>query len=200
MAPVPEAEPERAEPERPEETRPAKAPVRPRGLFKRDMERQEQLLSFAGAVLAVILGLVGGLTAKSQPHTAHATTTVAPGLIIGLSSGLGLLMWLTARHGSRVATALVAMALFLTAFGGTILGIPYVGLGGWLLIRNSRTMREERMAAQKERGATGARGGTTRQPRPSRRARKEAAEAETRRIDPNKRYTPPAPRRRRPGR
>ena len=187
------------------------APARPsavRGLFKRDMERQEQLLSFAAAGLAVVLGVVGAVSAHPTTKTVgkHTTTTPAasPALIIGLSCGLAVVLWLVARHGSRVATALVSMALFLTAFAGTILGIPYVVLGGWLLIRNSRTMREERMAAQKQGGGSAGAGGSrsgagsrpAREPRPSRRARREAAEAEARRIEANKRYTPPTPRRR----
>lgn len=174
-----------------------------RGLFRRDMERQEQLISFAAAALAVALGVVGALTYKAPAHTAHAARTVSPGLLLGLACGFGVALWLAARHGSRVLTALVAMALFLTAFSGTILGFPFVGLGGWLLIKNSRAMREQRQAARGQGAGPGRSGGSTRtprEPRPSRRDRREAAEAEARRIEANKRYTPPASRRRRPGR
>jgi hypothetical protein len=100
------------------------------------------------------------------------------------------------------------MALFLTAFSGTVLGFPYVGLGGWLLIRNSRAMREQRQAARAQGGGSGSAARTTgrgstrapRETRQSRRARREAEAEAARRIEANKRYTPPAPRRRRPGR
>ena len=177
-----------------------------RGLFRRDMERQEQLLSFAAAGLAVLLGIVAAVTYKPPAHTAHAAKTVSPDLLLGLACGFGVALWLAARHGSRVLTALVAMALFLTAFSGTVLGFPFVGLGGWLLIKNSRAMREQRQAARGAGTAGGRSGGSNRtasqarEPRQSRRARKEAEAAEARRIEANKRYTPPAPRRRRPGR
>jgi len=181
------------------------------------MERQEQLLSFAAAGLAVVLGIVGALTYKAPAAGSHAAKTVSPGLLVGLACGFGLALWLAARHGSRVLTALVSMALFLTAFSGTVLGFPFVGLGGWLLIKNSRSVREQRQAAKGQaaasgrgggRGRTGGSGGSSgggsarpqRETRAERRTR-QAAEAEAaRRIEANKRYTPPAPRRRRPGR
>ena len=183
-----------------------------RGLFRRDMERQEQLLSFAAALLAIVLGVVGAVTYKAPVHTAHnahAVKTVSPGLLLGLACGFGVALWLAARHGSRVLTALVAMALFLTAFSGTVLGFPFVGLGGWLLFRNYKAtqdqraaLREQRAAARAQRGGGGGGASTraSREPRPTRRARKEAEAAEAKRIEANKRYTPPAPRRRRPGR
>ncbi|HET6812024.1 MAG TPA: hypothetical protein VFH50_13550 [Acidimicrobiales bacterium] len=188
-----------------------------RGLFRRDMERQEQLLSFAAAALAVVLGVVGALTYKAPAHNAHAAKTVSPDLLLGLACGFGVALWLAARHGSRVLTALVAMALFLTAFSGTILGFPFVGLGGWLLIKNSRAMREQRQAARDAgagsgrsaasgrstgAGAAGGRGSSrpARETRQARRARKDAEAEAARRIEANKRYTPPAPRRRRPAR
>ena len=181
-----------------------------RGLFRRDMERQEQLLSFAAAALAVVLGVVGALTYKAPAHNAHAAKTVSPDLLLGLSCGFAVALWLAARHGSRVLTALVAMALFLTAFSGTILGFPYVGLGGWLLIKNSRAMREQRQAARAQGAGPGQSSGgggggraSSRPPRETRQARRARRDAEAeaaRRIEANKRYTPPAPRRRRPGR
>lgn len=210
---APDAVPTAARPAAPASPRPAAAGAR--GLFKRDMERQEQLMSFAAAGLAVVLGIVGALSTHTPTHGSKAAHTASPGVILALACGLGVVLWLTARHGSRVATALVAMALFITAFGGSVLGIPYVVLGGWLLIRNSRSMRDQRQAAQRAggsgagRGARPARGGAAagggnarapRETRQARRVRREAEAAEARRIEANKRYTPPAPRRRRPGR
>jgi uncharacterized membrane protein YgcG len=194
-----------------------------RGLFRRDMERQEQLMSFAAAALAVVLGVVGALTYKAPAHNAahnaaHAAKTVSPDLLLGLACGFGVALWLAARHGSRVLTALVAMALFLTAFSGTILGFPFVGLGGWLLIKNSRAVREQRQAARGQGSGSGRSGGSSRsstgagaaggrastrpprETRQARRARKDAEAEAARRIEANKRYTPPAPRRRRPSR
>jgi uncharacterized membrane protein YgcG len=209
-----------------EPTNPETAPAAPtpapggagaRGLFRRDMERQEQLLSFAAAGLAVVLGVVGALTYKAPAAGSHAARTVSPGLLVGLACGFGLGLWLAARHGSRVLTALVSMALFLTAFSGTVLGFPYVGLGGWLLVKNSRSMREQRQAAKGQAAASGRAGGSggtrgssgssgggsgraQRETRAERRARQTAEAEAARRIEANKRYTPPAPRRRRPGR
>lgn len=212
------------EPTQPETpARAAAGPAGPgaRGLFRRDMERQEQLLSFAAAGLAVVLGVVGALTYKAPTHTAHAAhaaKTLSPNLLLGLSCGFGVALWLAARHGSRVLTALVAMALFLTAFSGSVLGFPYVGLGGWLLIKNSRALREQRQAARGQGAGSGRSGGSgrssgggagaggqgssrpPRETRQQRRTRRDAEAEAARRIEANKRYTPPAPRRRRPGR
>lgn len=162
-----------------------------RGMFKRDMQRNEQLVAFAGSGLALLLGVVSAISIHAEKT--HPKGQASPGVVLAATAGMAVLLWLAARHGSRVITSVVAMAGALFALQG-ILGFPYIALAGWLLIRNSRTMREQRAARM---GATGgARAGAARPAREPRRRRAEPEAPTAVKRDANKRYTPPQDRRR----
>lgn len=156
------------------------------GMFSRDMERNEKLLALTGALVAVVTGFVLLGAVLAEHH--HTKGQLPAAAYLGISGGFGVLLFLAARHGSRVASSVVAMLGGMVAMPG-LLRYPYLALAVWLLLRNSRAMREQR-------------GPTARQPaRKPERARRgtqaPAAETASRRPDPSKRYTPPGSRRRR---
>jgi hypothetical protein len=162
-----------------------------RGMFKRDMQRNEQLVALAGSGLALVLGIVSAISIHMEKT--HPKGQAAPGVVLAATAGMAVALWLAARHGSRVITSVVAMAGALFALQG-ILGFPYIALAGWLLIRNSRTMREQRAARLGTAG--GARSAPARPSRESRRSRAEPEPPAAVRREANKRYTPPQARRR----
>ena len=175
-----------------------------RGMFRRDMERNEQLVGFVGSVAAIALGLAIALgprhpTYKGVQHVPWAQVAqplLSKGVVVGVTAGFSVALWLASRHGSRVLTAVVSMAGALFALSG-IFGFPFIAYAGWLLIRNSRTMREERAAR------TGSAGGGRASPAratgrdvPARRRVRDAASTAapaSSRPDASKRYTPPRP-------
>ena len=162
-------------------------------LFRRDMDRNEQLTTLAAALLALLGGIGLFVSVLVEHHHPKGQEPAWAYLVRFVVFGVALV--LAVRRRSRVITSIVAMAGSLFVLGGTILGLPYIGLAGWLLIRNSRAVREERLAS----GAT--RPTRERQPRPARvgragRRRAEPAPPPVRRsTSSNKRYTPPGGRR-----
>lgn len=177
-----------------------------RGMLRRDMERNEQLVGFVAAALAIGLGVAVALAPRNPtyhgvaqvPWARVAQPMVARGVILAATAVFAVVLWVASRHGSRVITAVVAMAGALFALSG-VFGIPYIAYAGWLLIRNSRTMREQR-AARMATGTSGSRAVSSRAaPRESasrRRRREEQHTPAPVRPDANKRYTPPRAQRR----
>ena len=160
-------------------------------LFRRDMGRNEQLLSLAGALLAVVGGI--GLFVSVLVEHHHPKGQAPAWAYLARFALLAVALVLATRRRSRVITSIVALAGSLFVLGGTVIGLPYIALAGWLLIRNSRAMREERLAS----------GGTRptrapRQPRQARSRKRDQPEPQVvrRTTTPNKRYTPPGGRRR----
>lgn len=174
-----------------------------KGMLRRDMVPNEQLAVYGGALIALVIGLSVSIPIFLEHH--HAKNQASPGLYLGLTVIIFLAMAAAARYGRRTVAAVVSL---LAAFGmGTVLGFIYIALGAWLMFRNSRAQREQRLAA---RGATrpgressprerttgrGASAAPSREARGGRSARR--VRATPPRRAPNKRYTPPADRGRR---
>ena len=132
-------------------TDPADRPARG-GLLarlRRDMTRNEQLVVYLGAVLALGVNLFVAASPNTVTHgskTAHVSTPVV--VIIGIAGFVVLAA--VARYGRRTVAAIAALLVsFVTA---QPLGYAYIALGAWLFYKGTRAQRE-RMAAQ--RGTTG---------------------------------------------
>lgn len=161
------------------------------GMLGRDMERNEQILTLVGALAALLTG-IGLMVAVLAEHH-HPKGQLPAAAYLGISGGFAILLFLAARRGSRVVSSVVAMLGAMVAMPG-VLRFPYLALAVWLLLRNSRAVREQRTAQQ---GASGRPAGRQRAAggrRAGRRAQEEPATG--RRPDQSKRYTPPAARRR----
>ena len=158
--------------------------------LRRDMTRNEQLVVYLGAVLALGVGLFLAASPNTITHgskAAHVSTPVV--ILIGVASFV--LLSAVARYGRRTVAAIVALLVsFVTA---QPLGYAYIALGAWLFYKGTRAQRD-RMAAQRgganqSRPNTGAGGG-------GRAASRSAGRARSRQPEPpqrpaSKRYTPP---------
>jgi uncharacterized membrane protein YgcG len=184
-------------------TDPSDRPVRAGFLarLRRDMTRNEQLVVYLGAVLALGVNLFVAVSPSTVTHgskSAHVSTPVVA--IIGVAGFLVLAA--VARYGRRTVAAIAALLVsFVTA---QPLGYAYIALGAWLFYKGTRAQRE-RMTA--ERGsasgsrAAGTRGGVDRTAtrsgggRSASRWRRSQPEPPSRPA--SKRYTPPGTRGRR---
>lgn len=146
-------------------------PARPVARLTPDQQRVAKL----GAVLAAIVFV--GLWASRYPKPAAVA-----------ASGIGLVMagllYLAARRGSIVLTALAAFVVSFGPWGWLwMLGAPYIAWSGMLLYRASKAAAD----------AAG-----PREPRRRKKPVEEAAPVADRRPpDQSKRYTPPARKKRR---
>lgn len=124
----------------------------------------------------------------------------------GLGVALGMLLWSVARQGFRIRTA-IASYLFLFAFGDLfIFGALHIGYAFLLAFRSSREMGQARAEARAQ-GKSARAGGAARSGRRRKaKGRGDAdgtgpAEAGRPRVaEPNRRYTPPKPKKKRRGR
>jgi hypothetical protein len=146
------------------------APARP---VVRLSPEQQRTAKVGAAVAAVVFV---GLWAPAYPKAAALAAS-------GIGLVMATLLYLAARRGTVVLTALAAFVVSFGPWGAAwVLGAPYIAWSGMLLYRASKTAAE----------AAG--------PRPPR--RKKAAQAEpvsaTKRAPTSsKRYTPPASKKRR---
>ncbi|MGH9066880.1 MAG: hypothetical protein ACRD0J_05250 [Acidimicrobiales bacterium] len=166
-----------------------------------DLERK---LGFASAALAGVLAVVFWVPHLGQP-VAKGHTSVVESLIIGLAMA-GLLLWGAAL---RKRWILAFVALYVGFIGPTflapastkyisVIGLPFIALGGWLVIRGAKAQAAARqqMAAEGDAGRPGRPAGARGAARgPGSRSRKEPRTDATGRVVPtrSKRYTPPKP-------
>ena len=120
----------------------------------------------------------------------------------GLGVAMGMLLWVVARQGFRIRTA-IASYMFLFAFGDLfIFGALHIGFAFLLAFRSSREMGQaraaERMRQRKE--------GPAAQSKPSRGRKSKRTDdgsagagspPPVRVTEPNRRYTPPKPKKKR---
>ncbi|HET6794536.1 MAG TPA: hypothetical protein VFH45_08850 [Acidimicrobiales bacterium] len=146
------------------------------------MNDNERKLTYSAAAISV----AGGIYFVIAYATGHkmGNTTTHPSTVAIYTAGdmvFGLLLALGARRGSRLLAGMVAMVGGVLLWGTTILGFPFIGLGGWLIIQNSRAVRAARD-----------RGEPLQLPWRRRRSTEPVDEAESRpRPTASKRYTPP---------
>ena len=135
------------------------------------LDERERRLSAAGVVLAIGLVVAGYLTNRHSPvlkvRTASSTLLIA-GVIIIVIMIFGVIF----RR-----RALVGFSSFMVGFelitAGNVLGVAFLGFGGWLLVRALRRQRQDQ---------------ATRRPMPDRKA---APSVPTGPPKASKRYTPP---------
>lgn len=155
--------------------------------LRRDMTRNEQLVVYLGAVLALGVNLFVAVSPSTVTHGSKSAHVSAPVVIIIGVAGFVVLA-AVARYGRRTVAAIAALLVsFVTA---QPLGYAYIALGAWLFYKGTRAQRE-RMAA--ERGTAG--GGTGRSRSQSSGGRS-ASRGRGRQSEPparpaSKRYTPP---------
>lgn len=149
------------------------APARPVARLTPGQQRVAEI----GAAIAVLVFV--GLWAPSYPKTAALAAS-------GIGLVMAALLYLAARRGTIVLTALAAFVVSFGPWGSLwVLGAPYIAWSGMLLYRASKAAAD----------AAG--------PRERRRKQKEtetdagASTPERRAPDPSKRYTPPARKKRR---
>lgn len=136
---------------------------------------EQQRVAKVGAGVAALVFV--GLWAPSYPRVAALTAS-------GIGVAMAAFLYLAARRGTVVLTALAAFVVSFGPWGALwVLGAPYIAWSGMLLYRASKAAAD----------AAG--------PREPRRKKKAAVDAETpaerRAPDQSKRYTPPARKKRR---
>lgn len=164
--------------------------------LRRDMTRNEQLVVYLGAVLALGVNLFVAASPSTLTHgskSAHVSPPVV--VIIGVAGFVVLAA--VARYGRRTVAAIAALLVsFVTA---QPLGYAYIALGAWLFYKGTRAQRE-RMAAERGSSAGGSRSAGSRGAadrsrtqssggRSASRSRGRQPEAPSRPA--SKRYTPP---------
>ena len=158
--------------------RPGAAPTTRRGSQRQvvnGLDEREWRYSLAATVLAIGLVVAGYLTNRhssvEKVRSASSTLLVAGIIIIAV-----MVIGVAFRR-----RAMVGFSNFMVGFelitGGNVLGVLFLGFGGWLLLRALRRQREEQKA----------RGGAP----PVARQRKPVAAPLTGPPKPSKRYTPP---------
>lgn len=158
------------------------------------MTRNEQLVVYLGAVLALAVNIFVAVSPSTVTHGAKTTHVSTPVVVVIGVAGFVLLS-ASARYGRRTVAAIAALLVsFVTA---QPLGYAFIALGAWLFYKGTRAQRE-RMAA--ERGAGGPRPAGSRPGSARSEARAAAGRAgargRSRQPEPpqrpaSKRYTPP---------
>jgi hypothetical protein len=183
-------DPETAGPRKPEPPRSA-AEIEAEARSADDTERLIGLFAApVAAALAIVISSVlvsddpKALFANGQPNPKHVDPAVYHTLeLVLLALALGMLgsAWFRKRTLLAITMALYGLGVFNLHYWG--FGIPYILGAAWLLVRSYRLTREVR-EAEEGGGRPGTRRRTHGGPRPG----------------ANKRYTPPRPPTRRPGR
>ena len=113
------------------------------------LDARERLFSFVGSGVSVLLG-VGVYLAETQNHhfrLAKGQLTPQTTLVLGIV--FGILLFVATLFGRRAPIGFVALFAFL-AFGATgfILGLPFLALAAWLLVRSYKFQREAAASAR----------------------------------------------------
>jgi hypothetical protein len=160
------------------------------------MTRNEQLVVYLGAVLALGVNVFVAVSPSTITHGSKSSHVSAPTVIVIGVAGF-IVLSAVARYGRRTVAAVATLLVsFVTA---QPLGLAYIALGAWLFLKGSRAQRQ-RLATERATGggarsgadrsaaggrsntrASRTRGGRSRQPEPARKAA-------------SKRYTPPGTR------
>jgi hypothetical protein len=207
----------------------------------RQVDTLERRIGFLGAALAVVIGLVAFVPFISDPHKRFTGQIARIGkhcpphfkavagnqcsglltasrshwieelvVVILFAAFLAVATWYGRR--SLVAFALLFGGLAVVSTTGSILGIAYIGAGGWLMVRAYRVQkygttnakevativadqRAERKAAGKTSGSSRS---SSRTPTTSSKGKKSTPADGKPRPQANKRYTPKTPPRKRP--
>lgn len=172
-------------------------PDTPRGK-RRAMERldrRERRYSFAAALAAAAFAVIIYAT-ETRSHTFHlAKGQLTPQTTLILGLGAAALLALGTYSGRRAPVAFVCLFTFFIFSNGAgiIAGLPFIGLGGWLLYRSFQMQRRAKAPG----GDTARpRSEARRNPAPSRSApapKKTDRAKGPARPTANKRYTPKRP-------
>jgi len=174
-------------------------PDSPRGR-RRGMERldpRERRYSFAAGLAAVLFAAIIYFS-ETRNHSfrlAKGQLTPQTTLLLGLAAGV--LMGIATYSGRRAPVAFVGLFSFFifSNGGGIVVGLPFIGLAGWLLYRSYKIQRQERDRTREARGTptardrpkdAPARAAPSRQTSPARKKTPARPEA-------NKRFTPKRP-------
>ena len=156
--------------------------------LRRDMTRNEQLVVYLGAALALGAGLFVAVSPSTVTHGSKSTH-VSSVLVAIIGAASFVVMAAVARYGRRTVAAIITLLVsFVTV---QPLGYGYIALGAWLFYRGTRAQRE-RMAAQ--RGTTGgppSRGAGNSGPAGRSAGRGRGRQPEPPKRPASKRYTPP---------
>ena len=159
--------------------------------LRRDMTRNEQLVVYLGAILALGVNLFVAASPATVTHGSKTAPVSVP-LVIVIGVVSFIVLGAVARYGRRTVAAIAALLVsFVTA---QPLGYAYIALGAWLFYKGTRAQRQ-RMAAQggpssASRGSGAGRSGTRSTGRPSASSRR-GRQPEAPQRPASKRYTPP---------
>ena len=167
------------------------------------LDGRERLYCYAASVVAVVFAVlvyVGQTSSNYHPGKGH----LAPSTSLIVSLAFALLLAGTTWIGRRALAGFASLFAFF-AFGTSalVIGLPFLVLAGWLLLRSYKVQKEATAALRAERRTTDdAPARSARSPRSAAASGRGAAEARTARKktptgpEGNKRYTPkkPAPR------
>lgn len=176
------------------------------------IDRRERLIASFLSAFQIILGIVVYLHARkyvehvskkakitvAEAHRDTLTTQhAAPELlVINLLLGLAIAAGVFSKRRAFVGFAIILGGFGMSASGGGILGILYLGIGIWLVFRARRRNPTARSAAAETGAAnSGAARSAQRAGSSRREAATAAAPAARRPPPPSKRYTPPSARR-----
>jgi hypothetical protein len=175
----------------------------PRGK-RRAMERlddRERRYSMAATLAAAVFAVLIYVSETHNHHFHLAKGQLTPQTTLTLGVGAALLLGVATYFGRRAPVAFVCLFTFFifSNGGGIIVGLPFIGLGGWLLYRSFQTQRR---AAAGDRDTSAARNepssraASTRsapaRDKPASRAKGPARPVANKRFTP-KRPPPPAP-------
>ncbi len=160
------------------------------------LDSRERLFSFAGAAASVILGVAVYVAETQNRHFRLAKGQLTPQTTLVLGIVFGVLLFVATLFGRRAPIGFVALFAFL-AFGasGFVLGLPFLALAAWLLVRSYKMQREATATARAARSdrpaspAASTRTAAARDKPAARTARTKGPAA----PEANKRYTPKRP-------
>jgi hypothetical protein len=179
-------------------------PDTPRGR-RQAMERlneRERRYSFVAAAAAAAFAVIIYLSETDNHHFKLAKGQLTPQTTLYLGLGAAALLTAATYFGRRAPVAFVCLFsffIFSNGAGSLIAGLPFIGLGGWLLYRSFQTQRR---AAAGDRDKTSSRTSPRAKSTPERATSTSAAPARkapparaksTGRPTANKRYTPKRP-------
>jgi hypothetical protein len=148
---------------------------------------KERNIGFVAAPVGALVGLLISGDLISHAKSLHQSTAVYEDLtyvLLGMAVLMLVTAWLRKRLFLGITTALLGLAIFNLHYWG--FGVPFVMVGAWYLVRAYRLQQKLKLAG----------GGTSKPYGPPSRGRLPSAGGVLPR--PNKRYTPPTEKRRRP--
>jgi hypothetical protein len=163
------------------------------------LEPRERLFSFAGAGLAVVVGLIIYLVETNDRHFRVGKGQLTPQTTLVLSLVFGALLGVATLFGRRAPIGFVSLFAFLGF--GLPWGLPFLVLAVWLLYRSYRLQKEATALAKAARSSQAAQTSTvprstspatpgSKRPPVGQGPRRSARAKTSNAPEPNKRYTP----------